>query len=212
MSSSKIFQFPGSARGLKGFPKTNKVTLKYCESVTFTGAAGSLGTYFFNLNSCYDPNNSGTGHQPLGFDQWSTFYNRYVVEKVRFKLTPLVTSASINSIFGWYITDDTTLTATTSPALIEQGRCNFEVVLYGPTNTPLHYMTGKMDMRKWFDTSDLLASIGTYGAKVTADPSDLCILALFVQDYSFAGSATVRVLVEIEFDVIFVEPKELPQS
>ncbi len=31
------------------------------------------------LNSLYDPDLSGVGSQPVGFDQWSAFYNRYRV-------------------------------------------------------------------------------------------------------------------------------------
>jgi len=30
-------------------------------------------------NSCFDPDLTGAGHQPLGFDQWSAFYNKYRV-------------------------------------------------------------------------------------------------------------------------------------
>lgn len=36
----------------------------------------------FRLNSLYDPNFTGTGHQPLGFDQYAALYNYYRVYKV----------------------------------------------------------------------------------------------------------------------------------
>lgn len=34
---------------------------------------------YYRLNSLYDFDLSGTGNQPVGFDQWSAFYNKYRV-------------------------------------------------------------------------------------------------------------------------------------
>ena len=39
------------------------------------------------MNSIFDPDLSGTGHQPLGHDQWATFYNRYRVFKVSYVIS-----------------------------------------------------------------------------------------------------------------------------
>jgi len=36
----------------------------------------------FSLNCLYDPDISGGGHQPRGFDQWASFYSRYRVLSV----------------------------------------------------------------------------------------------------------------------------------
>lgn len=35
--------------------------------------------YGFRPNSCFDPDESGYGHQARGFDQWSTLYQNYLV-------------------------------------------------------------------------------------------------------------------------------------
>lgn len=50
---------------------------------------GSPFTYHdFRLNSIYDPDLAvTTGHQPLGYDQWSVFYNKYRVYKASVKVT-----------------------------------------------------------------------------------------------------------------------------
>lgn len=58
---------------------TTKVVMKYAEDINVT-VDGTLGAnYLFRCNSIFDPNQSGVGHQPLGRDQYSTFYQRYVV-------------------------------------------------------------------------------------------------------------------------------------
>jgi len=60
------------------------VTLKYYEA--FNNAAGAIDQRF-RLNSIFDPNLTGTGHQPLGYDQYSTFYGRYRVTDVTMVFT-----------------------------------------------------------------------------------------------------------------------------
>jgi hypothetical protein len=55
------------------------VTLSYVEAIQFTTASGAITNYSFALNNVYDPNSTGTGHQPLGYDEWANFYARYIV-------------------------------------------------------------------------------------------------------------------------------------
>lgn len=60
--------------------------LKYSDAfnlasdATLTSYTGSQ--YVFRLNSLYDPDLTGTGHQPYGFDQYAALFNRYKVDKV----------------------------------------------------------------------------------------------------------------------------------
>lgn len=49
--------------------------MKYAETVATDGS----GLYAFNLNSIFDPNRTGVGHQPYGHDTLQTMYNRYRV-------------------------------------------------------------------------------------------------------------------------------------
>lgn len=57
------------------------VKLPYYDQFTVNQTAGHVRD--FNLNSIYDPDRSGVGHQPLGYDQWATFFNRYRVFGVK---------------------------------------------------------------------------------------------------------------------------------
>lgn len=70
----------GLVRALKTLTVPDKLIVKlpYSTLVTFGDALG-VQDYVFNLNSIYDPDRTGVGHQPLGYDQWSAFYNRYRV-------------------------------------------------------------------------------------------------------------------------------------
>lgn len=57
--------------------------MKYAETFSFPLSAGIVAEYFMNLNSTFDPDRSGVGHQPWGRDTMATLYNKYRVYKVK---------------------------------------------------------------------------------------------------------------------------------
>lgn len=60
---------------------TIKVKLRYVDFYNLDPAAGLTAVQSFRLNSCNDPDLTGVGHQPRGYDQYSALYNRYRVDK-----------------------------------------------------------------------------------------------------------------------------------
>lgn len=67
------------------FPPTLFAKHRYTEQLTLytdnlTNRTGS--EYAFRINSLFDPDFTGTGHQPVGFDQMSAIYRIYRVYKV----------------------------------------------------------------------------------------------------------------------------------
>jgi len=50
-------------------------------------AAGNQATYLYRLNSVFDPDETGVGGQPAGFDQLKTLYGRYRVVAVRARVS-----------------------------------------------------------------------------------------------------------------------------
>jgi len=75
-------------------PDRTILRMKYVDNIVLAGIGGS--TRVFRMNSIYDPDTSVTnGHQPLGFDQWASFYNKYRVFKA--VVTLRCANASSNS-------------------------------------------------------------------------------------------------------------------
>ena len=66
-------------------PDSTRVKLVYNEVITMTNVSG-VGNYIFRLNSLFDPNFTGVGHQCLGYDQWIQFYNSYEVHASSIKI------------------------------------------------------------------------------------------------------------------------------
>lgn len=75
-------------------PVPDRIFLKlnYCE--TFTIASGATANEQVFRSSLYDPDYTGVGHQPLGRDQWATFYQKYRVYGMKYHLAVEHTSAS----------------------------------------------------------------------------------------------------------------------
>lgn len=55
------------------------VKLKYVEQIKISGGVAPYFQYIFRGNSLFDPNLTGTGHQPMYFDQYAALYSRYRV-------------------------------------------------------------------------------------------------------------------------------------
>lgn len=77
----------GSLLGLRSFmPPSIVTTHRYVERLTLTNenTTGITGSEIaFRLGSMFDPNFTGVGHQPWGFDQMAAIYQQYQVYKVK---------------------------------------------------------------------------------------------------------------------------------
>lgn len=69
----------------------------YYDTVLLTDEVLSYAEYVFSLNSIYDPDVTGTGHQPRGADQWGVLYREYMVRGARYNVQFY---ASTNSTTG----------------------------------------------------------------------------------------------------------------
>jgi len=74
-----------------GFPTTYFMKQRY-EQTYYASLAASASVSYILRNSLFDPDQAGTGHQTLYFDQMSTLYNKYVITGYWYKITVLGTS------------------------------------------------------------------------------------------------------------------------
>lgn len=66
-----------------------------------TASPGFVAKNTYNSNSIFDPDQTGTGHQPRYHDQWATFYRKYYVRKCTVTLRIHSTTATADS--GGYL-------------------------------------------------------------------------------------------------------------
>lgn len=201
------------------FPKTREVRMKYVEYRNMlTGVITPVDQYAYRANSAYDPDATGVGHQPLGFDQWSQFYNKYVVTEARMTVKGQGQSyGSTPYILGILLSDDVALSANLASnglTVCEQPHAIYD--FGSPTaNGWQTVCTKKYNAKKWHNVTNVKDST-QLTANVTADPADPTYFIIYMSSYrgqnNDVGSTGVAVHIMIEYTVVFSDPKQLDQS
>jgi len=192
-------------RALQPIPQRYICKLKYADTVT-TDAAG---IFRFNLNSLFDPNRSGVGHQPYGYDTLATLYNRYRVISCGWRAQiPITASSGLSAGLGAMPANEDLSFANFSE-LRENPRAKYivqnpgadAVVLRGKTYIPS--LVGRNKSQYMADDR--------YQAPVNASPPELAVLNF----YGAAGNdapAAITFQVVLEYTVEFFDIKHLSQS
>jgi hypothetical protein len=193
-------------------PPTLIRTLVYEDNRVLNAGAGSISAFAVKANGLYDPNSSGIGHQPNGYDQMGIFYNRYVVMKSKLKITAYPTATDTTfSIIGSCLLPTTTL-ATDLQELLEQAVTVYKPFknhsLYGQAETVVQ----TCDVGKHYGISNVAAN-PDLTATFTSDPSRLLTYNIFTTAADFtadAGSFLVRI--RVEYEVLFSDRINVPES
>lgn len=195
----------------KGFPKKMVVTHKYVDLISMTATSGAVATRQYVCNGMYDPDYTGTGHQPMYFDQLSAIYNHYTVigSKIKVKTVNIYGPATAPA---YYFTlsqnDDGTITYNTLKDFFEKsdGRC--KLVSAGSTSVPA--AVSKWSAKKMFGGS-ILANDRLQG-DIGANPSEITNWVISVQAVDGLSSVTTNFLIEIEYIAVWEEIKDVPTS
>lgn len=196
-------------RGLSGFAREQIRTLHYTDNFSILNTAGGLSEYSFRANSLYDPNYSGTGHQPFGFDQIAAFYNHYDVLSSTIKITMLCPNGGYTAsvVTGVYLSDDTSAYSdwrTYSEA--KRGTMKIHPPYFaGASVTKSSY-----DKKIFFSKS---ADPGETTALVTTNPTEEVLFHVWQQPVDQSSTtAAYQYIAEMTFTVRFFEPKDIVSS
>lgn len=187
------------------FPREMKVTMRYVENLLRTPASGLGVDYVFNLNSIFDPDQTGTGHQPLGRDQWSNFYGRYRVDatKVHVKV------AGQSSGYLTLLANNTSAAITSSTDAAESPISNTIAYSSGGSAVSLTRMYNLADVtgvtRSVYDADD------RYQASFGASPTEvLCLHTVWVDANLGTGAGEYHI--ELDYFVTMFDPIQQSQS
>jgi hypothetical protein len=181
--------------------------MPYSAQGTFINVSGVRRDQQFRLNSIFDPDYSGTGHQPLAHDQWALFYNHYVVTKCSWEVT--IVPQVGNVVAGFYVSDDAAIPTASASNLTELGAQTG----LGTPQLPIT-LRGEVDVGEWLKrgASGGLTLDSSLRSTFGADPSEVIFGTLFASVVSGTATQNVDYLYTLTFDVILMEPKDLAQS
>lgn len=207
----KIRRRRGNRQGYaSGMPKVRRARLRYSEQISIASTAGSTGVYTFRANSPYDPNETGAGHQPMGFDMWAgQLYNHYVVvgSKITIKqMAPATATAA--TISGVYLSDDTTLPYTTPNGFIEARKGTWRTTSHMRAPVTFH---GNYSAKKFFNVKDVKDNVTRIGAPVSTNPTEVAYFNVWYNDMH-GSTTTAEYQIVIDYIIEFSEPKDQVQS
>jgi len=186
-----------------GFPDRIRTKLKYSDVITLTATLANTTEWTFRMNSLYDPDLTGTGHQPMWFDQFSPVYLKYRVYGSRIKATFIpaqVTDTEANDsgpfIVGITTSNVPTLNATTYGTLLENNNTNHDIIVdkQGSNNM-------KVVSNTYSPTRDAGVEIGddTIASGIGGNPSNVFYAHVWAKDMNETSNTTITVRIEMEF-------------
>lgn len=93
---------PRSVIPINGFPNSMLVRMKYVQSVVLNPDGIAPVLYQFRCNSIYDPDYTGTGHQPRSSDEFAQIYKHYNVisSKITVRCNPSTSTNTVPCVWG----------------------------------------------------------------------------------------------------------------
>jgi len=197
------------SQGRQPFAKQQIATLVYCEQVPLTLSSGAYQEYKLSCNGMFDPNISGSGHQPLYFDQLMAIYDHYCVTQSTITISPIpstTTQAWTTVLFQ----DDDTSTSTTSVATAMERpgavytQCAAQASAPYPTSLTNTWKASQVFAGNPLSREDLCGS-------ASANPAEETWWIICANDAALAGS-TIIYNVKISYTATFYELKSIASS
>jgi len=183
--------------------------MKYCESVN-ASLVGGVASYQFNLNSIFDPNRTGTGHQPYGRDTFDTLYNRYRVISCRYAIAVASTNGYTTQVCA--LPANEVLTMSNTSEARENPRARF---IIQSAQAPVKMLKGNVYIPSLVGrTKAQYMADDRYQALTTTSPLEAAILNVFSGLISDAGGVadSTAINITLEYTVEFFDVKHLVQS
>lgn len=192
-------------------PSQFRTTLRYStyQVVINPGAAGTVSSHIFSANGLYDPDITGTGHQPIGFDQFMAMYDHYVVQRSRMTIQVSNRDGSYSQVVVLSLQDDVTATGNLD-TMIENGQSVNAMVTPAGGSKAHCTLSLSADVLKFLgkktgDASEIKGS-------ASANPTEQCFFHISIAPNQGVDSSQCDVVVLLEYDVMFVEPVLLTAS
>lgn len=189
-------------RSISPIPQRFITKLKYSTDLS----TSSTGLWRLNLNSLFDPDRSGIGHQPYGYDTLSAIYNRYRVISCGWRIT-CPSSVSVVQLGALPSNEDVTIVS--MDYMRENPRAKYfcqnpggqALVLSGKSYIPS--LVGRTTAQYMADDQ--------YQAQVNASPNSLAVLNLFTATAT-GGPLAAPLNIMLEYTVEFFDINNLAQS
>ena len=190
-----------SRDGVYGLGQSFRTKLKYVEAVVLQSVAGAVGRNVFSPQNMFDPNNTGTGHQPMFWDQFTPLYGKYKVHNANISVSFNVqTETAGTSVFAVGILGGSATTIAADPNTNMEDNHGTYTILNG-RNGDSGQKTLTLDYAPWRDVG-LSVGDDTLNTNTSAGPSSY-FWNVWAADLNSVGTTNVMAVVTIIYDVEF---------
>lgn len=197
------------ARTFSGMPVSFRSRLTYRDQlhVLNPSAGGLAATHVWAANGLYDPDVTGVGHQPSGFDQIMAMFTKYTVHSAKITVTFLNQDAS-NSQTVAIATSDSTIGITDIRQTIENGNCVFTELNWKGIDNDMKTLSLYVNVKKFFSKLDIIDTNGLSGTDA-ANPTQGLFFHVSGAPQATVDSGNISFQTTIEYDVEFSERKRV---
>ncbi len=188
------------------------VRFKYADRVLIDPAVDTVASHIFRANSLFAPDATGspTAHQPLGRDEYESFYQTYTVIGSKIKATYFPTGQTSAGMVGGILLKNNTTVLPGVTHMLEQGIARPRSLKQNdrPTSVRLGFSP-----KRFFGVHNITDNKETLGAAFSQNPSQLAFWHVYLAPMdSTTNLAATEVLVEIEYTCLLTERKTIGQS
>lgn len=187
-----------------------KSTMLYNEVTQLNPGVGTMSVQVMSANGLYDPDISGTGHQPRGFDQIMPLFDHYTVIGAEIRVDFSSTESSLATQVGVSLVDDGTLSSAASD-YIENGNTKYIYLAPRGSGGSTASLTMKVNPNKFLGRSKPLADPDLKG-NIGSNPSEQAFFHIWAIGAGGSDTATVSTNITVKYIAIFTEPKRVSQS
>jgi len=194
--------------GASPIAKKHLCRLKYADLFALTTTTLNFQQQSFNMNSLFDPDLTGVGHQPYGFDQMASLFAHYRVYKFKWHIE----FAGANDRLHVTVipVNGTTIGTGTQSAMAEQPLAVTKAISFNG-GIPVKF-TGSQRLPRFTGASSVqYRTDDRYSAAVTASPVELMQLLVSIYNPT-AGSVTTSFNVTLTYYTEFYDPITVAQS
>lgn len=191
-------------------PNRMIVKMRYSDQNTLDATSTVASTYTYALNGLYDPDISGSGHQPMGFDQFASLYQNYKIlgAKVTIEACGAPTTTTSEQYMGLQFHENAGYAPSNIVQIIERGREVHQVL--GSQTNRIH-KTMKWSAKKWYGKN--IYSGYTTAGTITANPSELAYVSVFVtRAENGENPDPITYVITIDYIVEWFGPLQISQS
>lgn len=187
------------------FGLRTKKRLQYFQRVSLTGSVSAVYSYVLSANGPYDPDITGTGLQPVGFDQIMQFYNHYTVIRSRLRVV-FQNTGTVDAHVAISISGSSTPT-TDEAVLIANGEMVYTVITPSGIAGSVATLRTSTNAAAFQGIDNVMDDPNMRG-DIASNPTEQLYYHCSIWNPASATVPTVILDAYLEYETIFHEPRK----